>query len=267
MGTIRRGVLPTDHFTTISNAWLRDASLSWSARGLLCWLVSHTSDFEITEATIVAAGTAGRAAVRATIQELESAGYLRRERLSVVTGGSTVDYVVADPGDENRTLRSVRKSDPRSDQEEQDVSAGKANGGKSNPRSFIEDQEKTKTPSVSKRAPRSDGGTRLPENFEPDEKMRDWYAAEKLEQVISGRVEHQKFMNYWLSKPGKDGRKTDWRRTWMNWMLNAAERAGRRPGNSLAPVSGAPLRQSTTDQKVAQTLELGRRLQAMEESP
>ena len=101
----------------------------------------------------------------------------------------------------------------------------------------------------------------------PDEKMRTWYAAENLEASISGTREHQKFMNYWLSKPGAAGRKTDWRRTWMNWMLSAAERAPQRPGNSLAPISGAPRHyQSTTDGKVMQTIALVEMFRQLEES-
>ena len=103
----------------------------------------------------------------------------------------------------------------------------------------------------------------------PDEKMRAWFLDEKLPAVIDGKREHEKFMDYWLGVPGSKGRKLDWPRTWRNWMREAADRAARhgyRPGSALAPVSGAPFRPSTTDQKVAQTLELGRRLQAMEES-
>jgi helix-turn-helix protein len=119
---------------------------------------------------------------------------------------------------------------------------------------------------VTPRASRSERATRVPDDFTPDENMRAWYAAEKLEQTIDGRVEHQKFMNYWQSLAGPKAKKLDWSKTWMNWMLTAAERSGRRPSTALAPVSGAPYRPSTTDQKVAQTLELGRRLQAMEES-
>jgi hypothetical protein len=259
MTTIRRGALPSDNFTIISNAWLRDSTLSWAARGLLAWMASHTDGFEITEDVIVESGPTGRDGVRTMIYTLEEAGYLRRVREPVVTGGSTVDFVLTDPrAAENPPLGSGGKSDPRPDQAEQGVSAGEANGGKSPPRSSVEDQEKTKKTSSSTRVPRSTA-MRVPEDFEPDEKMRAWYSAEQLEQVISGRIEHQKFMNYWIAQPGAKGRKLDWRRTWMNWMLNAAERAGRRPGNALVPTSGAPYRPSTTDQRVGQALDLARK--------
>lgn len=34
-------------------------------------------------------------------------------------------------------------------------------------------------------------------------------------------LEAQSFANYWASKSGKDATKLDWKRTWLNWCLNA----------------------------------------------
>lgn len=34
-------------------------------------------------------------------------------------------------------------------------------------------------------------------------------------------IEAQAFANYWASKSGKDATKLDWKRTWLNWCLNA----------------------------------------------
>lgn len=130
---------------------------------------------------------------------------------------------------------------------------------------------KNEPPTSNHGASRAERATRLSEDFTPDEKMREWFAAERLAQTIDGRIEHQKFMNYWLAKPGKDGRKIDWRRTWMNWMLEAATRAerfnGHRPGNALAPLSGAPAqyKPSTGDQRVAQAQMLYEKYSQMEE--
>lgn len=109
--------------------------------------------------------------------------------------------------------------------------------------------------------------TRIPDNYIPDEKMRAWFAEEQLHQVIDVRTEHAKFVDYWLGAPGIKGRKLDWPATWRNWMRTAAERAGRRPGNSLMPISGAPQHyKSTTDGKVMQTLGLAEKFRQMEES-
>ena len=84
--------------------------------------------------------------------------------------------------------------------------------------------------------PRSNGkGTRIPEPFVVDEAMKDWavdrgYTAEWCMQQT------ERFINYWTAKPGKDGTKSDWRATWRNWILKAADdpppnsgRGGRRP--------------------------------------
>jgi hypothetical protein len=249
--TIRRGPLPTDHFTIISNAWVRDDSLSWAARGLLAWMQSHVDGFPITEDGIIAAGPGERAAVRTMTRALEEAGYLRRERTPIVTGGSSVSYILTDPREGGKgPLGNGGKTPPRSDQGERDVSAGEPNGGKTPPRSSLEDQKKTKTPSESSRA------TRLPEDFIPTPEMREWFAEEKLHLVLDARIEHEKFVNYWVGCPGVKGRKLDWPRTWKNWMWTQAERAPRRPGSALSPVSGAPYRPSTTDQRVAQGMSL-----------
>lgn len=266
MSTIRRRTLPADHFTIIANGWLRDAALSWGARGLLAWLASHAVDYEVTEAAIIESGPMGRDGVRTLIYELEQAGYLRRDRTYLPGGGSAVSYVLAEPGDGYSDSRDDGNPDPRPDQGEQGVSAGRTDDGDSDPRtSYRENQKKNKTPSVSPRASRSERATRLPEDFQPDDQMRAWYVKEELGGVIDGRIEHQKFVNYWCSKAGRDARKIDWRRTWMNWMLSAAQRAERRPGTAVAPYAAPAYRPSTTDQRVAQGLALAEKFRKLDE--
>jgi hypothetical protein len=98
--------------------------------------------------------------------------------------------------------------------------------------------------------------TRIPDDFEPDEKMRAWFQENNLSAAIDGRIEHEKFMDYWRAEAGARARKLDWPATWRRWMRTAAERGGRRPGTALAPVSPAPYRQSTTDMRVQAALDL-----------
>jgi hypothetical protein len=262
---IQRGRQAADNFTIISNDHLRDERLSWAARGLLAWLCSHAEGYEITEATIVDAGPTKRDGIRTLLRELEELSYLRRDRRSVIAGGSTVDYILTDP-----TLARVGESDPRADQGKPD--SGKSESaaqtadsprvGESNPRSLLEDQKKTNTKTSS-----SLRATRIPDDFMPDDKMRAWFADEKLATVIDGRTEHAKFVDYWSGVPGVRGRKVDWPATWRNWMRTAAERAGRRPGNSLVPASGAAYKTgSTTNTKVMETLAMAEKFRQMEES-
>jgi len=279
MSTIRRGPLPTDHFTIISNAWTRDAALPWEARGLLAWLAGHTESHNITEETIVNAGPAGVRAVRSMIKSLEDAGYLRRDRTPILTGGSTVDYVLTDPGEcRNSTLPRVLQQHPRADQGKQAENGEDPQVSpkvpQQHPRSSSENQKKNKETLSLGRAPRSATATRVPDDFIPTQQLRDWFAAERLHTVIDARTEHEKFMDYWRAEPGARGRKLDWPATWRRWMRTAAERASRYgnrpvsapPGTSVMPSAGAPYRPSTTDQKIAQTLELGRRLQMEEDA-
>lgn len=81
MANITRGPLPQDNFTQISNGWLRDKRLSWKARGLLAWLTSHNSGFEVSLSRIVAASDRdGRESARSAIEELETCGYLLRAK-------------------------------------------------------------------------------------------------------------------------------------------------------------------------------------------
>jgi helix-turn-helix protein len=101
--------------------------------------------------------------------------------------------------------------------------------------------------------------TRVPDDFKPDEKMREWFRANNLSAVIDGAVEHEKFMDYWRAEAGARARKLDWPATWRRWMRSAAERGQRRPGTALdrvgsdwAAPSGGIYRPSTTDQRIAQ---------------
>jgi hypothetical protein len=70
-----------DHFTIVPNAIFRHEGISQQATGLYCYLFSHKSDQNITINFITNHFKNGRDAVRSTIAELESFGYLQREQL------------------------------------------------------------------------------------------------------------------------------------------------------------------------------------------
>lgn len=73
-------VLPRERFTTIRNSAVRDKQLSFRARGLLAWMLSHQSGRLITIDDMVAAGTDGLSGIRTTLKELEAARYICRSR-------------------------------------------------------------------------------------------------------------------------------------------------------------------------------------------
>lgn len=96
-------------------------------------------------------------------------------------------------------------------------------------------------------------GTRIPADFGITPEMGEW-GRERCPNV-NGRVETEKFVNYWTSKSGKDACKLDWLATWKNWMLTAEERAPH-------PVAASTARPSTTDQRVAQAQALKAQMRA-----
>jgi hypothetical protein len=53
---------------------------------------------------------------------------------------------------------------------------------------------------------------------------------------VAGEVD--RFRDYWVAKPGKEGRKTDWLATWRNWVRKACD--GYTNGASGKPVAAGP---------------------------
>jgi len=98
MSINRRVALPADHFTIIPNDWLRDERLSWKARGLLAYLMSHRVGWETSLERLASEGPDGRDAVRSGLTELTEAGYLavRRARNADGTLAGT-DFDLVDP--------------------------------------------------------------------------------------------------------------------------------------------------------------------------
>jgi len=74
-------------------------------------------------------------------------------------------------------------------------------------------------------APPPSRGTRLPQDWQPDESLLAW-ARQKFPRVDLTRAT-ERFCRYWHSKAGKDGVKLDWRQTWQNWIDRADEDMGR----------------------------------------
>lgn len=76
-------------------------------------------------------------------------------------------------------------------------------------------------------------GTRIPENFAVTADMVTWARTEAPD--VDGRVETANFIDYWISKPGKDGVKLDWVATWRQWFRNAQKRLdGQKPSRGTA---------------------------------
>ncbi|MEV5357051.1 hypothetical protein [Streptomyces sp. NPDC052693] len=77
---IRRGVMAADQFTQIANALFRDGTLSFKAKGLFGLLSTHREGWRMSVTDIARAGRDGESAVRSGLKELQSHGFLVRER-------------------------------------------------------------------------------------------------------------------------------------------------------------------------------------------
>lgn len=67
-------------------------------------------------------------------------------------------------------------------------------------------------------------GSRLPPDWQPSELLKAWAQQKRPDLDCGTTVE--KFRNYWIAKPGKDGLKLDWEATFRTWVLG--ERTGQR---------------------------------------
>ena len=67
-------------FTTVDNTVLNDVELSWKAKGLFVYLWSQADGWDFYESEVVNHSTDGIAGLKTGLKELETRGYLRRER-------------------------------------------------------------------------------------------------------------------------------------------------------------------------------------------
>lgn len=67
----------------------------------------------------------------------------------------------------------------------------------------------------SEEAPRA---KRLPQDWALPDEWRAWARKERPD--LNPEATADQFRDYWVSRPGKDGRKLDWQATWRNWVRN-----------------------------------------------
>lgn len=85
-------------YTMILNDSIRDSSLSWKARGILCYLLSLPDDWQLYMEELESHATDGETALRSGIEELERGGYISKRQLRDTGTGqiSGYEYVVTE---------------------------------------------------------------------------------------------------------------------------------------------------------------------------
>jgi hypothetical protein len=106
---IFRGKLEFENqFTQIHNAWVRDPKISYKAKGLLTYLLSHEVGYTITIGQIIRESGDGKQSVRSALEELIKAGYLETKRTTDARGyNAGLAYFIKDPANpksDNPTL-------------------------------------------------------------------------------------------------------------------------------------------------------------------
>jgi hypothetical protein len=181
----------------------------------------------------------------------------RSSRYQLLVDGADTEEPDAEDWSGHRQVPAVRQR-----QEPAGTPQGPADGHRQELALIPHKDPSLRDPSVvTPGAARTAKATRIPDDFYPTPEMQEWFKREGFATCIPNpRMEHEKFCDYWGAKGGADARKIDWVKTWRNWMRNAAERSGGRPSGT-----GGTYR-STTDTKVAQTLDLAKKFRQMEES-
>lgn len=95
--------------------------------------------------------------------------------------------------------------------------------------------------------------SRIPEDFAVTPEMVTW--ARQNVPDVDGRRETERFIDHWHQASGTTARKRDWPAAWRNWMREADDRLGRR--------QRASPQKPTTNDRVQQAIEAGKRVQAM----
>lgn len=243
--SIRRSATAGDRVTVLQRAALQDTRLSFRARGILGAVLSRPADWTTNAERLACESPGeGRDAIRKALKELEAVGYLVRRRVQGDGGRWATTWELSDEpakmvdpgvvaGHTEDGFPAVGKPDvggPDSGRPDvgesglyyrdletgsRDTSFGAPSAGAA---SADETAPATKPTSSKPRA--TERGTRLPEDWQPDPALRQW-TRENCPSV--GWADVERFRNYWLAKPGKDGRKIRWDLTWRNWAMKAQE--------------------------------------------
>ena len=110
-------VASRETFTVIHSASINDNRLSMRARGVLVWLLDKPDGWRIDSAGIARHCSEGRDAIRTALRELETHGYLRREKAQNPDGTWTTESLLYErpPTPENPSTDDWKTDDWKTD--------------------------------------------------------------------------------------------------------------------------------------------------------
>ncbi len=120
-GTIFR-VPRHENFTVMSNYHLRDANLSWKARGLLSTILSFPPNWDYTVEGLAACAKDNLSSTKSGVIELEENGYLYRIQKRKTDGTwAKMEYQVYENPDDNPYFTNKTKSEMTTDKKVKDA--------------------------------------------------------------------------------------------------------------------------------------------------
>lgn len=233
-------------WTHVPTSILRDAGLSWKAKGLVAWLASHEPGFRINREFIYRAAVDGATSVEAGLKELRLAGYLRVEQARDAKGklAQGADYILF------RTPVAVDQASPspspgfpvsRVSRTTGFPSHGKPGTKKTNSLEGLPEQETTlegaavaaspeqadlfdasganqptAVPSKSKGAGKR--ATTAPDSMTVTDRMRTWAQANAIK--VNLESETESFLDHHRAKGTLF---KDWEAGWRKWMRNSLQ--------------------------------------------
>lgn len=101
-------------YTTLGNELLRDGRLSWKARGLFCYLWSHSDNFRFSIDKLASKAADGRDSTSSGLAELQRLGYLVIERIRGPKGRfvRAIWTLTEDPGSPHIAMQSPQPENP-----------------------------------------------------------------------------------------------------------------------------------------------------------
>lgn len=152
--------------------------------------------------------------------------------------------------------RSVSASDADSERTERGHAAPDERTDRGRPAELEKEKEEEKSTS----SLRSEVGraSRLPPDWVLPDGWADWARAERPD--LDPTSTACSFRDYWVAKPGKDGRKADWLATWRNWVRNQRSTAAPRgTGPPQSRQSALEARNAATAARILENLNAAQR--------